>query len=124
MSDQFPPFGEDLRDMEGNPLVIWDFTNNLRVEYASDGTTTTRAFTPEELAEAPSIIASRDAKQAHEADRTTIRAIINDIKLEQDRVQTVLDNVNSTAREKDLARAAKRMGAAIIDLARFVKDMQ
>lgn len=46
----FPPFGENLYDAEGNPMVVWDFTNNLRVEYNSDGTTTSRPFTDEELA--------------------------------------------------------------------------
>ena len=61
-------------------------------------------------------------RAARETTRVAIRAIISGIKAEQDRAQTVLDNADSTPREKNLARSVKRIGAALIDLAKFVKD--
>jgi hypothetical protein len=45
----FPPFGENLSDADGNPIVEWDLVNHIRVEHLSDGTTTTRDFTEDEI---------------------------------------------------------------------------
>lgn len=118
----FPPLGEDLRDEAGNPIVTWDLVNNLRIEHAPDGTTTSRDLESDELIQLPDILAARATREQRETDRAVIRAIVTDVKLEQDRAQTVLDDPNATSREKALARATKRMGGAIIDLAKFVKD--
>lgn len=58
----FPPFGEDLYDAEGNLIVTWDFVNNLRLEYDSNGTVVdSQPFTEEELAMAPAKQAGNQA---------------------------------------------------------------
>lgn len=119
----FPPVGEDLLDEAGNPIVAWDLVNNLRIEYASDGTNVPRSLTPEEVALVPDILAARTIREQREIDRQTIGAIVTDLKLEKDRAQAVIDNANSTAREKDLGRATKRIADAAINLAKFVRDM-
>lgn len=64
----FPPFGENLFDAEGNPVVTWDFVNSLRVAYNSDGTTTTRPFTETELA----MVADKQASDQLSANRAAL----------------------------------------------------
>jgi len=70
-------------------------------------------------------IAAREARIQREATRTAVKAIITDLKAEKTRAQTVIDKTNATitgADTKEVARAAKRIADAAIDLARFVKD--
>jgi len=62
----FPPFGEDLRDADNNPIVIWDFTNSLRIQYLSDGTTATRPFTDTELSLVAAKLADQTALQTEQ----------------------------------------------------------
>jgi hypothetical protein len=47
---EFPPFGEDLNDADGNPIVKWYFNLRKRVEYLPDGTTVERDFREDEIA--------------------------------------------------------------------------
>lgn len=75
-----------------------------------------RPWTAEELA---NIAAIAD----RETTRTAIKAIVTDLQAEKARAQEVIDSVAATANEKKVARAAKRIADATIDLARFVKDM-
>ena len=80
---------------------------------------TSRPWTAEELA-------SQAAIFEREQTRVTIKAIVTDLKAEKARAQSVIDKTNATitaADTKDVARAAKRIADATIDLARFVKDM-
>lgn len=119
----FPPFGEDLYDADNNPLVTWDLVANLRVEHLPDGTTQTREFDADELLLVDEILAAEQARLAREANRNAVKLIVDDLRLEKDRAQTVIDNVNSTPREKDLARSVKRIADATIELAKFVRDM-
>lgn len=80
---------------------------------------TVRPWTAEELA-------ARAAAAQHEADRLTVRAIITDLQAEKTRAQAVIDTPNSTIKANpapyvvDVARAAKRIADAAIDLARYV----
>ena len=80
---------------------------------------TVRPWTAEELA-------AKAEQAANKALRATIKAIINDLRAEKARAQTVIDTPNATINTspaphiKDVARAAKRIADAAIDLARFV----
>ena len=66
------------------------------------------------------------AAAQHEADRLTVRAIITDLQAEKARAQAVIDTPNATIKSNpapyvnDVARAAKRIADAAIDLARYV----
>ena len=80
---------------------------------------TVRPWTAEELA-------AKAEQAANEALRATAKAIVNDLRAEKARAQTVIDTPNATINTspaphiKDVARAAKRIADAAIDLARFV----
>lgn len=73
---------------------------------------------------------SADAKAAqpaldaeHLATKARVDTIIADLKVEKDRVQVVIDKPNAQigpADTKDVARAAKRIADAAIDLAKYV----
>ena len=71
-------------------------------------------------------LAAKAEQAANEALRATVKAIINDLRAEKARAQTVIDTPNATINTspaphiKDVARAAKRIADAAIDLARFV----
>ena len=78
-----------------------------------------RPWTAEELA-------AQAAAAQQDADRLAVRQIINDLRAEKARAQVVIDTPNATINTspaphiKDVARAAKRIADAAIDLARFV----
>ena len=80
---------------------------------------TPRPWTAEELT-------ARDAQAASEAQRLTVKAIITDLRAEKTRAQAVIDTPNATIKTNpapyivDVARAAKRIADAAIDLARYV----
>ena len=71
-------------------------------------------------------LAAKAEQAAYAAQRATVKAIINDLRAEKARVQTVIDIPNATINTspaphiKDVARAAKRIADAAIDLARYV----
>lgn len=99
-------------------------TDTYEPTYTVDGATvvqswTLRPWTAEELA-------AKAEQAANEALRATVKAIINDLRAEKARAQTVIDTPNATINTspaphiKDVARAAKRIADAAIDLARFV----
>lgn len=86
----------------------------------------TRPYTAEENAAADADAAQATANAEREVTRTAIKAIVQDLKLEKDRVQPVIDKANAEVTGKDtrdVARAAKRIADAAIDLARFVQDL-
>ena len=58
-----------------------------------------------------------------ETTRLTVRAIIHDLQAEKARAQEVIDSTTATAEDRKSARAARRIADAVIDLARFVKDL-
>ena len=74
---------------------------------------TVRPWTAEELA-------AQAAAAQYEADRLTVRQIVTDLKAEKARAQEVIDATTATANERKVARAAKRIADAAIDLARYV----
>lgn len=81
----------------------------------------TRPFTAEENATAAAAAAAETARADREAARVAVRAIVTDVKVEMDRVQPIIDTGSGDSLK--LARATKRIGAAVIDLARLVKDL-
>lgn len=110
--------------------LIWRLNEtNKRVEtMAADGVTvaTWRDMTPEEAASADEYIAEVAARTARDAARAGVASILVDLKAEKDRVQLVIDKANASitgADTKDVARAAKRIADAAIDLARLVRDI-
>ena len=86
----------------------------------------TRPYTVDENATADAELSAKAEQAANEALRDTVKAIINDLRAEKARAQTVIDTPNATINTspaphiKDVARAAKRIADAAIDLARFV----
>ena len=104
-----------------------DTTRTVTTYDATGAVTSTRPYTASENAAADQTAIQEQARLAYEATRQAIKAIVTDLQAEKDRVQVVLDktNANITAADtKNVARAAKRIADATIDLARFVKDMQ
>lgn len=107
-----------IQKQERNGVVRkhWDDATRVYTERDENGVvTTTRPYTPEENSET-------DKEQVREAERTIVRAIINEVKAERDRAQTVIDSATATRDDKDNARAIKKLASAVIDLAKFVKD--
>ena len=89
--------------VDGLPVRVW----------------TWRPWTADELA-------AQAEAAAYEAQRLTVKAIIADLRAEKTRAQAVIDTPNATINTspaphiKDVARAAKRIADAAIDLARYV----
>ena len=89
--------------VDGMPVRVW----------------TWRPWTADELA-------AKAEQAAYDAQRATVKAIITDLQAEKARAQSVIDTPNATINAspaphiKDVARAAKRIAGAAIDLARYV----
>lgn len=96
-------------------VTKWDAQGNIEPGYP-------RAYTAEENAAADFRLSVEAAEKARELDRAAVKSIITDIQVEIDRYDAVLANVNATGREKDLARAGKRVAKATIDIARLLKN--
>ena len=92
----------------------------------SGAVTSTRPYTADENAAADAALAEAAALAQRNADRLTVRAIITDLQAEKARAQAVIDTPNATIKSNpapyvnDVARAAKRIADAAIDLARYV----
>lgn len=85
-----------------------------------------RPYTEQELASLAERQAAAAALAQRESDRAAVKSIITDLQAEKARVQVVLDKTTAQltlADTKDVARAAKRIADAAIDLSRFVKDL-
>ena len=112
----------------GASVVLFadDSTRTVTTYDESGAVTSSRPYTAEENASADALAAVEADRLAREATRTTIKAIVTDLRAEKARAQVVIDKPNNTITggdTKDVARAAKRIADAAIDLARFVKDM-
>ena len=122
---RYGPGGYDTAKPHNN--VLWQADDATRT--VTDYTTnppTTRPYTAAESAEANAAINAQAAAAAREATRAAVRAIITDLQAEKARAQTVIDKTNGSITggdTKDVARAAKRIADAAIDLARLVRDM-
>ena len=115
-----------LELLNGILLKSFDDTTRTVTTYNAAGqVTSTRPYTTAENTAADAAAAAEAERLAREADRATVKAIITDLKAEKARAQVVIDKTNASitgADTKDVARAAKRIADAAIDLARFVKD--
>ena len=103
-----------------------DATRTATTYDATGAMTGTRPYTTEENAVADAAIAEAAALTQRKADQLAVRAIITDLRAEKARAQAVIDTPNSTIKSNpapyvvDVARAAKRIADAAIDLARYV----
>ncbi len=111
-----------------NGILIKSFDDATRTvaTYGATGQVTeTRPYTAQENAAADAAAAAEAAREERAADRAKVKAIITALQAEKTRVQAVIDKSNAAitgADTKDVARAAKRIADAAIDLARFVRD--
>lgn len=107
--------------------VYWDNESRKVRTYDEAGTLVSeRDYTADENAAADAIAAEAAEQAAHEAQRVIVRAIITDLQAEKTRVDAVIAKSNAQITggdTKDVARAAKRIADAAIDLARLVKDV-
>ena len=103
-----------------------DATRTVTTYDESGVVASTRPYTAEENAAADAAITAAAVRAQQEADRLTVRQIITDLRAEKARAQAVIDTPNSTIKTNpapyvvDVARAAKRIADAALDLARYV----
>ena len=103
-----------------------DTTRTVTAYDEQGNITSERPYTAEENAAADAAIAEAAAQAQREADRLTVRQIVTDLQTEKARAQSVIDTPNATIKTNpapyvvDVARAAKRIADAAIDLARYV----
>ena len=118
-----------MRDtyLDGRLIERADSTTRTVTTYDAAGVvTSTRPYTAGENAAADAAAAEAAAQAQHAADRLTVRKIITDLQAEKARAQAVIDTPNSTIKSNPapyvvyVARAAKRIADAAIDLARHV----
>lgn len=114
--------------VDGKLRQFWNSTARTYTEYGESGEVlNTRQYTPEENARLDAEIALAQAKSTRAAQRALIKAIITELVAEKDRAQLVIDKANASitgADTKDVARAAKRIADAAIDLAKFVQNIE
>ena len=119
-------------------MALDKYRNGILIERADDiartvtfygptgAVTGSRPYTAAENTAADLAVAAASARLAREATRTAVKAIIVDLVAEKDRVDLVIAKANnaiSGADTKDVARAAKRIADAAIDLSRLVQDL-
>lgn len=109
---------------EGSLIEQW---NDVAQTYSDFRTNpaTVRPYTAEEIAEAGVRTAESQATESRRVARLAVKAIITDLQAERARCDVVIAKSNaqtSGADTKDIARAAKRIADAAIDLARFIQD--
>lgn len=78
------------------------------------------AYTPEQNIEADARVDAEAEQDAKDVQRVAVRAIVTDVKTEIDALNLVISA--TTGNTKQLAQSAKRIGAAVIDLAKLLKD--
>jgi hypothetical protein len=103
-----------------------DDTRTVTTYNEAGAVLSTRPYTAAENAEADADAAAAAAAAARAANRALVKAVITELQAEKTRVQAVIDKANnqvSGADTKEVARAAKRIADAAIDLARFVQDL-
>lgn len=127
----------DLRTLDPATLAACDWypvvesprpadtaTDTYDPAYAVTGSSVAQSWTPRPWT-AEELAAQAEAA-AYEARRLTVKAIIADLRAEKTRAQAVIDTPNATIKTNpapyvvDVARAAKRIADAAIDLARYV----
>lgn len=105
----------------------WDDTTRTYTAWNAAGVqTSTRPYTATENARADAEVAAAAVVAARAANRAAVKLIITDLQLEKDRMDPVIAKANASitgADTKDVARSAKRVADAGIELARFIQDM-
>lgn len=112
---------------DGVLVARHDDTTRIVTTYDATGAvTSSRPYTTAKNAAADAAAAAEAARAERAADRAAVKAIITDLQAEKTRAQTVIAKTNAQitgADTKDVARAAKRIADAAIDLAKFVRDL-
>lgn len=109
-------------------LRVWhdDVTRTVYV-YGEDGVqTSSQPYTAAQNAEADYWAAIEASRVAREAARAIVKLIVTDLQAEKARVQPIIDKDNALLKVgdiKDVARAAKRIADAAIELSKFVQDI-
>lgn len=105
----------------------WDDTTRTYTAWNASGVqTSTRPYDAAENALADAAVASAAVAAARVANRAAVKLVITDLQAEKDRMDPVIAKTNAQitgADTKDVARAAKRIADAAIELARFVQDV-
>jgi hypothetical protein len=104
----------------------WDDTTRTYTAWNASGVqTATRPYTAAENAAADAAAAAAAADAARTATRAAVRLIVTDLQAEKDRMDPIIAKSNAqitAADTKDVARSARRIADAAIELARFVQD--
>jgi len=105
----------------------WDITSRTVSSWDANGVLIEeRPYTAAENASADAMVATEALNAAQKATRERVKLIVTELQAEKDRVQLVIDKTNANitgADTKDVARAAKRIADAAIDLARLLTDV-
>jgi len=103
----------------------WDDVARIYTDFRPDPDVS-RPYTAEENQAADQAAADQAAAEEHAETTDRVRAIIDDLQVEKDKLDAVVEtdsaDINSSPAGyvKDTARSAKRIADAAIDLAKFV----
>lgn len=113
-----------IYDHRGVLRRAWDEGDLTRIEYDESGAVvSTRTFETVEALWAEFQVEQAAVATELATRRAAVKLVITDLQAEKTRCQTVIDktNANITAGDtKDVARAAKRIADAAIDIARLL----
>lgn len=115
-------------EYQNGVLVLrWNEVAKTIETIKADGTVdVSTPMTPEQTAKANAWIADAAARTELAAAQEAVKLIVTDLQAEKARVQPIIDKANNqitAADTKDVARAAKRIADAAIDLAKVVKEL-
>lgn len=111
---------------DGTLIERWDNVSRVYTDFRPESPQS-RPYTDAENAAADALAAAALVREQRAAARVAVKAIITDLQAEKTRADAVIAKSNaqiSGGDTKDVARVAKRIADAVIDLARFVQDMQ
>lgn len=112
---------------DGRLRERWDDATRTYTAWDANGVqTSTRPYNSAENAAADAAVAAAAIAAARATNRAAVRLIITDLQAEKDRMDPVIAKTNAQigpADTKDVARSARRIADAAIELARFVQDV-
>jgi len=115
-------------DTAGTLLESWEDGTRTYTDYRPDPDET-RPYTPEENAGADERAAEELAAAEHAATEERVRAIVDDLKVEKDKLDAIVETDSATINDspaayvKDTARSAKRIADACVDLSKYVGEL-
>jgi hypothetical protein len=109
-------------------VEAWDDTTRQVTVYEADGKTVivpTRPYTVDENELADDAAAVKAAETSARNRVAAVKLVVTDLQAEKTRVQRIIDTDNALLKVgdvKDVARAAKRIADAAIDIARLLTE--